>query len=395
MSAEPLIILSDLHLGAGRDQVTGHRDPHDPFDHDEALASFLDHLVSDRPHEHAPARVLVLGDLLDFPSVAAPGYGRRASSARAALAKLEVVTDGHPGVFAALRRYLAAGGRLELVAGNHDLELLRPSLQERLAAALGAPGAVTFHPWIYYLSGVVYAEHGHQHHDINALTALLEPEGGPPTGELEQPPGTILHHHVLDLRDGTGARAVAHARFAATLVQGLVRRLVRGTRRRRTAYRARVVAAEAARVGLPAATLAKIDALSATSTSAMVRRLLRTLLRRETDHYLVRGMRAVHDVLARDGHAVPLYAVAHSHRPLQAPLHGGPEAPVLLNAGTWTGGAEADGGATLTFIEIRSAAGGGRPSARLLRWDLESGRARPVADGDPPAQSSASTARAT
>jgi hypothetical protein len=379
MSAESLVIISDLHLGAGRDRRTGRRDPHDPFHHDEALASFLDHLVASRPQDRAPARLLVLGDLLDFPSVAASGYGRRASSARAALAKFEVIAGGHPDVFAALRRYVAAGGRLELVAGNHDVELLRPSLQERLAETLGAPRAVSFHPWIYYLPGVLYAEHGHQHHDINALTTLLEPDGGPRAGELEQPPGMLLQHHVLDLRDHDGARAVAWARFAAELAHGLVQRVVRGARRRRAAYRARALPAEAARTGLPAATLAKIDALSTTSTSAMVRRLLRTVLRCGGDHYLVRGLRAVHGVLSHDGHAVPLYAVAHSHRPLRIPLDAEPEAPILLNAGTWTGSAATDAGATLTFIEIAGRNGDGRPSARLLRWDPESRRALPLA----------------
>jgi len=103
---------------------------------------------------------------------------RRDTSEAATLAKLDRIATGHRRVFASLGEFAASDSRVVVVPGNHDLELIRPSTQARFCElvdeACGQPGAATrieFQPWIYYVPGVLYAEHGSQYHDAGAAYA--------------------------------------------------------------------------------------------------------------------------------------------------------------------------------------------------------------------------------
>src|SRR5215470_4236070 len=173
-----LLVISDLHLGEDIKPATksGYL-PHVPLLERE-LESFLEHYRKSR-RDGRPWELIVNGDMVDFlsiclfpdgpdgpaddPEARVWGLGTDAESARR---KMERVLARHPGVFRALARFVGAGNRLGIVAGNHDVEFHWPVVQEtfkkgvaaiwaelpaaRRAGALAPAGieaAITFHPW--------------------------------------------------------------------------------------------------------------------------------------------------------------------------------------------------------------------------------------------------------
>ena len=64
--------------------------------------------------------------------------------------------------------------RLDVVVGNHDVDLVRPAAAQRLGELLGDRGEhLRLHPWALHVPGVLFAEHGHQHHAVHRLPTLL------------------------------------------------------------------------------------------------------------------------------------------------------------------------------------------------------------------------------
>ena len=197
-----LVVLSDLHLGEGRPAGGARYSPTEDFFHDAAFARFLDHLAL--LYGDDPARlVLVLnGDAFDFLTVtrlpttaeAARGgfevsppeekFGLDPSEAKS-IFKLEVIFAGHRPFFAALARFVAAGFRVEILRGNHDLELffdgVRERLLELLADCAGGPDLerarerIGFHQWFYHEPGRAFIEHGNQYDSTNSIRYPLRP----------------------------------------------------------------------------------------------------------------------------------------------------------------------------------------------------------------------------
>jgi hypothetical protein len=317
------IIIGDLHRAAG---------PEDPFDADEACIAFLTEQAQ-RAGRHEQVRLVVLGDLLDFVATPSPRGGPDATEA-GALGRLERIAESHGAVLEAFGDVVAAGGTLELVAGNHDVDLVRPAVQARLHELLGAPPAhrVHVHPWILHIPGLLYAEHGHQHHDINAFATLLDPFRDDDPEALDLPLGAELAH-VLGRED------VAPWRRRAQFGGVLARRAVDvGARKRVREYRTSGLVAEAERTSLDTRTLAAIDAVTPRSSAAMAARLgRRTIgLGRHPSAFLHRAAGAIHELLAAQGQAVPFYAFGHSHVAERRPLLPGQLRPMYLNPGTWS-----------------------------------------------------------
>jgi UDP-2,3-diacylglucosamine pyrophosphatase LpxH len=344
-----ILVLADLHLAAGR---------HDPFDADHALASFLDTQldVGDSPG------LILLGDVFDF--VLTPGRrvaSRADGSLRGALERLETIAAAHQPVIRALADFVAGGGTIDIVPGNHDIELMRPSVQQRLAALLGQPpaGRLRIQPWIVHLPGLLYAEHGHQHHDLNAFCTLLEPCRN--DGQLELPLGTQLTH--LQVHEPPRAKLQA-----AALTAGFVGRAVSPRARRRVRrYRTRGLAAEAERIGLPRETLASIDAVTARTPTAMVSRLVRNSLAGRPGSVMTQvAAERVHRLLSAQGRAVRFYVFGHSHVPQRLALAPGEPAPLYLNPGTWSHLRRGPDRRMYPYIEIML--GGREPSAELRGW---------------------------
>ena len=429
---EAIIVVSDFHLATGRDPRTGAVDREESFFHDDAFARFLDDLVRRAAAEQRRFRLLILGDLLDFLRVGAEpanGAGGQQAADGTTLAKLDRIAAGHAHFFEALGRFVAAGFPLDVVPGNHDIELLRPAVQAGLAEVVarsgggsGAASAVAVHPWIYYVPGLLYAEHGQQYHDVNAFPALLGPASAQHPGRTEPPHGSCLETYlrgVGQVLDPAGApappdvrtllRAVRerpslmlrtvphHARFAAALLGEVSNRSRFGRPTVRAAYQDDVLRPYAAEIGLDPDAVAAIDRVSAISFPRMMARLARRAVARSgvrggrragrpaagSATYLHRAALAIHRVLERFGQEVPFYVFGHAHRAEQVPLVPGAAVPAYLNSGSWTafgprGAAPEDGPARFTYVEVARQPGTAGPSARVLLWNDATGRHEPL-----------------
>jgi UDP-2,3-diacylglucosamine pyrophosphatase LpxH len=203
-----LLVISDLHLGEDLKPAIESGRLANMELLERQLQSFLDHYRAAR-RDGRPWELIVNGDMVDFLSVclfpeedggadAAEtaankvwGIGTDAPSARR---KMERVFARHPGVFSAFARFLGAGNKLGIVAGNHDVEFHWPEVQDTFKRGVAArwadepaaqrPGArsvddvaaaITFHPWFYFKEDLVWIEHGHQYDPYCAFDHFLVP----------------------------------------------------------------------------------------------------------------------------------------------------------------------------------------------------------------------------
>ena len=124
---------------------------------------------------------------------------------------------GHPLFFEALVRFLAAGHRIHMNRGNHDLELHWPEVQEALLEGLVAIAAdkhpelteelvrerFVIRPWFYYEPGRIWIEHGHQYEASNSLRYQLNPvimrrRKGRKEPMLDLPAGSLFVRYIVN-----------------------------------------------------------------------------------------------------------------------------------------------------------------------------------------------------
>lgn len=159
-----LFVISDLHLGGDN--------PH-AMSQPRKLAEF----VSGLPRKLAADEALdlvIAGDFIDFLSV--PPWSDWTADPAEAIAKLNKVVgkagdgEGFSPVFDALGAHVAAGHRLTVMLGNHDLELTLPPVQNAFLERLGASP----HDVLFLLDGRAYRvggaliEHGNRYDNANA-----------------------------------------------------------------------------------------------------------------------------------------------------------------------------------------------------------------------------------
>ncbi len=192
-----ILVVSDLHFTTGRDPASGRWAPTEDFFWDEEFREFLTFYA-----RRGPCTLVLNGDWLDFMQVTSlptadervaygiPDqdlsrlYGLRCSAPVAAY-QVDKIIDGHPVFFRALAGFLASGHELKVLKGNHDIQLFWPEVQERILRRLCelAPatkrrvvaGAVEFLPWVYYVPGLLYVEHGNQLEESCAFRNFLTP----------------------------------------------------------------------------------------------------------------------------------------------------------------------------------------------------------------------------
>lgn len=161
-----IVVLSDLHMGAGRDP-SGRWHPYEDFRWAAELSAFLRTI----DEQGRGAVDLVLNgdtfDLLQSPDVDCSGGAPEAGCTEAqALARLERILASHGAEINALAAFARAGAnRIAFVPGDHDAALLFGPVGRRAIDALRSPaGRVTVAAAGHWLSadGKVYAEHGHQ-----------------------------------------------------------------------------------------------------------------------------------------------------------------------------------------------------------------------------------------
>lgn len=156
-----------------------------------AFREFLRHHASRRIGGR-PWRLVIAGDLFDFMSVVVPGTpalpARNADERRfgvgrgvpAGVVRVATICQAHRATLAELVRFAAVGHSVDIVVGNHDVELLAPEVVAELhrqlqLAASDLSGAtpsrgiadartlarINVVPWFVHLPGVAWIEHGH------------------------------------------------------------------------------------------------------------------------------------------------------------------------------------------------------------------------------------------
>ena len=129
--ASSVFVVSDLHLGGQAPAMMGRPG---------LLASFIDGLPKRAEESPGSALELVIaGDFVDF--LATAPSASFTPDPIAACAKLDsVMTKESPfaPVFDALGKHVAAGHRLTVLLGNHDVELALPQVQEALLRRIDA-----------------------------------------------------------------------------------------------------------------------------------------------------------------------------------------------------------------------------------------------------------------
>lgn len=173
MPSKAKIVISDTHIGAGG-SAEGNR--LEDFISDVEFVVWLHELILESNRDGIEMELIINGDWIEFlqvPAVAHFEPDKQYEAAtyndvaeEAALKRLEIVHERHPGVFLALAAFLNAGPparSLTILFGNHDPELAYPAVQARLARMLAAVDQkahlVTVGRRTYFQDGV-YIEHG-------------------------------------------------------------------------------------------------------------------------------------------------------------------------------------------------------------------------------------------
>ena len=127
-----ILVISDIHLGAGA-YIKGQRNFLEDFHYDRELVDFLTY-YSTGNFEKTKVELIINGDLFDLLAVPfVEFFDDEFWSEEAALAKLKMITDAHPEVMNAFVKFIEREDKkITFIIGNHDGEIVFPSLQEHL-----------------------------------------------------------------------------------------------------------------------------------------------------------------------------------------------------------------------------------------------------------------------
>ncbi|HEX4419996.1 MAG TPA: hypothetical protein VH165_18910 [Kofleriaceae bacterium] len=266
-------------------------------------------------------RLVIAGDLFDFMSVVISGTRERPAKTaderrfglgrgtQPGVERMRVICEAHVPLLAELGRFAAAGHTIDILVGNHDVELLAPEVARELMRHIAAAGAddralgrIAVVPWFVYVPGVCWIEHGHVYDEgcsfefnlapmdpkdgwliynadyaairyLGSAVPELDPHGIEEWGLW----GYIRYTAGLGFWSG-GRLWIAYARFVGALLAA--RRLHRSSKRRDRRQREhKVRLAEVARAGgLAPEIAAAIDRMSRTPLTVSGRRLGRMVM---------------------------------------------------------------------------------------------------------------------
>ncbi len=160
------LVISDLHLGVGRNLEGGSLNLLEEFYFDEKFVEFL-HFYTHGKYEESEIELVLNGDILNFLQVDYNGHFLSVITEQVSLEKTKRIVTGHPKFFSALKEFLKnPNHHLTYVVGNHDQDVLWPAVRAYLNEILEA--TIRFKNIVYYVDGV-HIEHGHMHEAANRL----------------------------------------------------------------------------------------------------------------------------------------------------------------------------------------------------------------------------------
>ena len=159
-----IVVISDLHMGPGRD-AAGQWHPYEDFRWRDELIAFLDALNA----QGGGIDLVINGDLFELlqsATVPCNNSGIAGCTAAEALRRLEAITKAHGDELAAIGKFAAArSNRVHILPGDHDAALLLPEIWRRAAAAFAAPAdrvTLVTSGTLLLANDRIHIEHGHQ-----------------------------------------------------------------------------------------------------------------------------------------------------------------------------------------------------------------------------------------
>ncbi len=207
------VILSDIHLW---EAVTGDdlwmRYRQRRFFPDEAFAALVARLTADV--SDGDFELVLNGDIFDFDVPRPDGRDDTPHVEADAARRVDRILDDHPAFVDALAGLLARNHRVVFVSGNHDVQLVFPSVRARIVARLdeaaarraglrevgrravvSARGAVIFRAWFHRTRDGVHVEHGHQY-DPYCATRYPQAPFAPGTATLQPTLSSLSMRHL-------------------------------------------------------------------------------------------------------------------------------------------------------------------------------------------------------
>jgi UDP-2,3-diacylglucosamine pyrophosphatase LpxH len=208
------LIVSDLHFG--EDLLPGiSTEKRDTVELGaRQFCGFLTHFAA-RKEGGLPWRLVIAGDLFDFMSLVVPADAvaqRRVSrderlwganrSGAASVERMRAIGRKHAAVLRAMWEFVLAGHEIDIIVGNHDIELLQDEVVQCLAQLFVvisnernplmssdakrrvALARIRVVPWYIYEAGLVWIEHGHQYDEACSFEYALAPWHLGTTGEF-------------------------------------------------------------------------------------------------------------------------------------------------------------------------------------------------------------------
>ncbi|GAK58443.1 hypothetical protein U27_05417 [Candidatus Vecturithrix granuli] len=162
---KPRFIISDLHLGDGRQSKL------EDFD-DQASENFIKFF--EEISALGGVKIIINGDFIDFPQVqlgtmTTPPKRFLGTTEAESTLRLKKVIAGHPAEFNALKHFLTVkGNELLLIPGNHDVDFAWNRVLSTFMQRIGAT-SINFKFGMVYKEAGVYVTHGHQYSDDNQI----------------------------------------------------------------------------------------------------------------------------------------------------------------------------------------------------------------------------------
>lgn len=221
-----IVVVSDLHLGRGKNPETGRYHRLEAFFFDDDFCAFCRWLCRDADERKVDVKLVLNGDTFDLlridfnPREGATARERRfgptITPERAAATVTEILA-GHHGFVAGLAHVLVKGHPVVILPGNHDLEIQWEPVQQAVrqaivaevrasgndAAAERAARGLTFEPWFHYEPGRIWIEHGCQYDKDNSFqyflrSDIVDNEAAIGSIERDMPVGTFFQRYLYN-----------------------------------------------------------------------------------------------------------------------------------------------------------------------------------------------------